>query len=101
MFDFLDSMCGCFSPAVKRSIIDYLSSSKLNHQLMEEEKVNEDSEPPAESIYDKVKTKSYYFMKLQEDEQKEEEQSGAAEDDPPTNVQEPNYYPSEDSQDYS
>lgn len=68
MLGFLDSLCGCFSPEVKKNIIDYLSSATLNRQLIEEEKCNEENEAPEESIYKQVKTKSYYFMKLEDDE---------------------------------
>lgn len=72
MFNFLENLCGCFSPELKREIIDYLSSAKLNRNLIEEEKTNEDEGPPQDSIYSQVKTKSYYFMKLQEDEEQHE-----------------------------
>ena len=40
MFDFFDNLCGCFSPELKRNIIEYLSSAKLNQQVIEEEKTN-------------------------------------------------------------
>lgn len=46
MFDFFDNLCGCFSPELKRNIIEYLSSAKLNQQVIEEEKTNEESGPP-------------------------------------------------------
>lgn len=46
MMGFLDSLCGCFSPDVKKNIIDYLSSATLNRQLIEEEKCNEENEAP-------------------------------------------------------
>jgi hypothetical protein len=36
MMGFFDSLCGCFSPEVKKNIIDYLSSATLNRQLIEE-----------------------------------------------------------------
>lgn len=36
MFNFFDSLCGCFSPELKRNIIEYLSSAKLNQQVIEE-----------------------------------------------------------------
>lgn len=71
MFDFFDNLCGCFSPEVKRGIIDYLSSANLNRNLMEEEKTNEEINAPEDSIYRQAKGKSYYFMKLQEDEKEE------------------------------
>jgi len=64
MFDWFDNLCGCFSPELKKGIIEYLSSANYNRNLMEEEKTNEQSTPPNESIYNQVKTKSYYFMKL-------------------------------------
>lgn len=68
MMSFFDSLCGCFSPDLKKNIIDYLSSANLNRQLIEEEKCSEESEAPEKSIYAQVKTKSYYFMKIKEDE---------------------------------
>ncbi len=46
MLNFLDSLCGCFSPEIKKNIIDYLSSSKLNQNVIEEEKKNEEMEAP-------------------------------------------------------
>ena len=43
MFDWFDNLCGCFSPELKKGIIEYLSSANYNRHLMEEEKTNEET----------------------------------------------------------
>ena len=97
MQGFFDSLCGCFSPEVKRNILEYLSSASINRQVIEEEKFSEESEAPAESIYAQVKTKSYYFMKVKEDAEPLHEEPAEDGGEMFDDRMEPHYYPKGES----
>lgn len=70
MMNWVYNLCSCISPQLRHSIIDYLNSSQLNNQVIEEEKCTEQDQgpdpDPADHIYQRAKAHSYNFMKLEQ-----------------------------------